>query len=723
MADKKPGPCPRPAAAAPDQTKVTTMQAQRLAAISAVDVRQIEGLTVAELGDKLRWRIDPELLFFRKICGRVVKRDPVTGVEYPVPYATVEVEDTDCSLVGYFPVVSKWGWYFPFACRREVIATVKTDKCGNFCVYVPRWDIDWILKWRRERICFPLIFERPTIAELLDDLIVHERFPPKPGPDPDPSWLMRIDRGQLLSTVERNLGGGTARKLGGVLGRLAFGADTSGLDDLLRSHAFEAPQPPPLPDEIRLLNRRARAAERSGDAADGQALDGVRSTIGSRLKLDAGRLEELDLRRFIGPFRRCVDVFVPEWVAIHDAPDITFRVTQDVNADGIEETIYSEGYFQVRWDAGPLPNVKLVASPIAISIPECGDAIPIPCGNVPEISRVGRFMQVRVDPDLYDPVAGYTLRTNRPHASGRPDEFLPSDAPAEAPFHGVVAIYGCVDVETTATHYRILDSYSADGVSFTPFLPMLGYQWPVSREDATHTSAEYHTVMPDAEGWYPIVIPKGANPNDWEPQNLVLDWNTYRVGDGKHILKIELGAGGEPLEVQPLTTPVAFNIENAAPAINFTVEYRRAGSVPWLPLTFPCPVIRRGSTPQDLEFRITFNASARHLRDVSLGGGGCGGGEIVYESGAPDHWFPNAAGTGIGHWHVDVDDNAAALVARFRLDASALQGTYSFGAWAANRALNPAGGDTGHLASPPYEYDPADVYSVPSYHFSVINSD
>jgi hypothetical protein len=38
-------------------------------------------------------------------------------------------------------------------------------------------------------------------------------------------------------------------------------------------------------------------------------------------------------------------VLVPEWVPLVDVPDITFRVTQDVDGDGDEETIYSEGYY------------------------------------------------------------------------------------------------------------------------------------------------------------------------------------------------------------------------------------------------------------------------------------------------------------------------------------------------------------------------------------------
>lgn len=707
MAEKKGNTEDRRRVMAPDQVKITAMQAERLAAVSAVDAREIQGLTVAELSEKLRWRIDPGLFLFRRICGRVVKKDPVSGIEYPVAYATVVVEDTDCSLLGYFPSTLKWAWYFPFRCRREVIATVKTDRCGNFCVYIPYWDIDWILKWRRERICSPVIFERPTIAELLKDLIVREPGPVPPRPEPDPGPLLQIDRGQLLSTVEQQIGRGTARKLGTALSRVSFSTSAAGAIDLLQDDAFDAPLPPPLPEELRLVDSNK---------------EGLRSTLGARLNLDAGVLKDLDPRRFVGPFRRCFDIFIPEWAPIFDVPDITFRVLQDVNGDGTEETIYSEGLFQVRWDAGALPNVKLVASPIAIAVPECGETVHIPCGNVPEIVRAGR-MPVRGDLTMYDPAAGYAVRPNRPHPSGNPADGLPRPA-AESPFHGTVPIYGCVDVDTPATHYRILDSYSPDG-SPAPFLPVRGHSWWVTRLDAGGTVAEYFHVTPDADGWYPIVIPTGGNPNEWEPPNLLLDWDTTRAGNGKHTLRIELGTGGSPLSPQPPTDEVAFNVDNTAPHTTFAVEYRKNGTGPFLPLTFPCPVVRRGVVPQDVEFRVTFTVAADHLRDVSLSGGGCGAGQLIYTSGAPAGWFPNAAvnPTSISHWHQTVNDNSEVVTAFFRLAASALQGTYSFGAWAASRALNPAGGDTGHLVTPMYEYDPADLHVAPSFPFSVIDAD
>ena len=149
-------PKPQPASnVPPDQLTVNPIQAQRLASLTRLDPKELQGKTHLDLADRLKWILEPHFLLFRKICGRVVKKDPVTGALYPVPNATVHVQDTDCGLVAYFPPASKYGWFYPLFCHRETLATVKTDECGEFCVWIPRWDIDWILRWRKERFCFP----------------------------------------------------------------------------------------------------------------------------------------------------------------------------------------------------------------------------------------------------------------------------------------------------------------------------------------------------------------------------------------------------------------------------------------------------------------------------------------------------------------------------------------------------------------------------------------
>lgn len=212
----------------PDQRKITAIQAQRLHGLTGVDAKEIAGRTVVELDEQFRFDIDPKVLFFRKVCGRVVKKDPATGAECPVPFATVHVEDTDCGLLGYFPQGWDYGWYYLLNCRREEIATAVTDECGNFCVYIPRWDIDWILRWRKARICFPIIFTRPTIGDLLAEL-------PRPLPDPPPFRrpplpdppLVADDGGFALGQAEKLLGREFAEQIAVTEAVAELGGDDS----------------------------------------------------------------------------------------------------------------------------------------------------------------------------------------------------------------------------------------------------------------------------------------------------------------------------------------------------------------------------------------------------------------------------------------------------------------------------------------------------------------
>ena len=90
---------------APDQQKLTASQAKRLANLTGLDAKALTGVSIAAVLEKYRWTVDFPPLLFRRICGRVVRKDPVTGVEYPVPFATVHVEDTDCGFVWYGPTL------------------------------------------------------------------------------------------------------------------------------------------------------------------------------------------------------------------------------------------------------------------------------------------------------------------------------------------------------------------------------------------------------------------------------------------------------------------------------------------------------------------------------------------------------------------------------------------------------------------------------------------
>ena len=103
----------RRAEAAPYDRLLTARQAAYLAEVSGVAAEELVAKPIGELEEILRWKIDPFLLLFRRVCGRVVRVEPVTGVIQGVPNATVHVEDTDCSFLGFFPVEGPWIWWWP----------------------------------------------------------------------------------------------------------------------------------------------------------------------------------------------------------------------------------------------------------------------------------------------------------------------------------------------------------------------------------------------------------------------------------------------------------------------------------------------------------------------------------------------------------------------------------------------------------------------------------
>ena len=696
----------------PEKFKIGTSSARRLAAMSDVPAEQLHGLTLGEATAKFRFEIDPQLLLFRKVCGEVVKTDPVTGIDYPVPFATVQVEDTDCSLLGFFPAQASWSWYFPFACRREVIATTRTDACGKFCVWIPRWDIDWVVRFRHERHCFPTIFERPTLRELIDELIPRELPPFPPGPGPNPGPLRALDRTRLIATVEQSLGRDIAVRLDHARSQVGFGTSTVALNAALDAPLALPNMLPPLPAELKKLRQPSHEVTDRGTAAE--AIHPTVHTLAGQLKLDAQDLRALDLRRYIGPFKRCFDVLVPTWVPILDVPDITFRVLQDTDGDGDEEQIYGENYFQVRWDAGPIGPVTIHAGPNARSGVACGPTN-IPCGNVPAIVMAGR-LPVTGDPTVYDTANGYALRTNRPHPSGLFTETLPLPS-AASPLARVLSLYGCHRTNPGATHYRLIYKYSSDdGASFTSFTPFVGLTWPLYRLGSTGVG-EWYWPSADAAGWYPIDLPAGPNP--WLPQSLLLDWPSYNFANGRYVVRLELGAGGAV--VPPMSAEVAFNVDNSAPLGPLAVEWGLSATGPFTPIDGICPVVRRHSTPVDLYFRVTLDASARHLRSASLWASGCGAGNFVFISGSGGAQAV-AGSTTYQHWHDSVGDNNQMLQVIYRLPSTAAEGTYSFGAHVASRAFSPSGADGGHLQVPAWQYDPDVIYIDPSVAFSVFNA-
>lgn len=646
----------------PENWKVTKSQADHIKNLTEEVSIDIEGATAADIRDRLEWHIDPELLAFERICGRVRKPDPDTGELHPVPNATVHVEDTDCSFLSYFPDGLGLGWFFPYNCSSEEIASTTTDECGRFCVFVPRWDIDRVLRFRRDRVCLPEI-HTPNLGDILEDPHVFPKpvIPPRPQPDPLPSRLR--DPGVLERTSEL-VGETTLRMLSSRMDTPTFGDSSGDLRELLEMPAFPRPVDPPLPEGFGL--------------EDPENIED--------LPIDPDVLEAVDPDRRVGPFLECQEVIIPEWRTFIDVPDITFRVTQDIDRDGTEETIYDEGYFDVRWDADDIPEVDLIASDDAISVPTCEGLTPenVECEE-PSIESIG-LMPARSP--YHDSATGYSPRLNKPKpiTGPRPD--------GTAPYAGTLQLHGCHRFEE-ADYYRLL--YSFEGNSETPFT---GHEWhaPAIGRDPVHV----HPV--DGDGWYPILdIPYletyygeslGDNPlifPFW-----ILNWNTRHYQNGKYTVRLELGrddGDGGKTALGTGSQAMAFEVDNRAPHLN--IDKLVWGDISTSPdswsndITDSCPRIERPAGT-DIGIKVKFRAWGEHFRSVRVSAHGCNQDPIVDE---PEH-VPGQENV-YEYWHQSVPDRNHTQTVVFEVPASYDQGAYRISLDGFSRAFNPAGSGTG----------------------------
>lgn len=113
---------------------------------------------------------------------------------------------------------------------------------------------------------------------------------------------------------------------------------------------------------------------------------------------------------------------------------------------------------------------------------------------------------------------------------------------------------------------------------------------------------------------------------------------------------MEVQLGNAAKAVINTAAPVAFRIDNSAPnPVQFTeLRWRVAGGVWSPPMELICPVVNRpvvAGNPADIEFMISYQAAAVHLRSVSLSGGGCGGGNptLISALSTAQHWHTNPA--------------------------------------------------------------------------------
>lgn len=637
--------------------KLSTRRVERLAAAAEVPTEALHGASIADLLRQDRVQIDPNLFLRRRICGRVVKKD-ANGNNLPVPFATVTAYDTDVTFTMWSPPNLPWSWCFPLHIRREVMATVVTDECGRFCINLPYFDIDHYLRWRLERHCYLEWLRLPTLRDVL---AAHEVVP-KVGPVAlDPKVLRAASR--LLDPTQQ-------QRLAVAAAGVSPGGDNVATDKLLTTRAGSGRAVAPLPTGLKAaLNDKTRLAF--------TRLTGVPEKL----------VGAFDARRSYGPFLRCHWHLVPEWHTVLDMPDITFEVTQDVDGDGNNEVIYSEGLFDVRWDTGSIADVELVAGPNAIAAPDCNNPITGPCGD-PSILFAGNYeLQQAGNPGFgHDRVTGYALYPNVPRVGGVPTGAR--SEPGAAPFRSNFYLYGCAEYPgakryRVSFHHTPFDGGAAvDGV-------FAGTAWTLAKLVG---AVVQHLTVSDSGGWYPIV----PRADGWTPSG-ILALVPGGLAPGLYEVSMDFAteAGGVITPIAGSATPkIGILVDNTGPEGGITqIRWRQPGLTSWavLPLG-ECPVAARVDKNSSVEFEVSFGVSARHLRDVSLAAAGCGSGAsplVSAASTAPDTYAVAADNKSVAHWHDTVNDNSSGGVVTFTLAGGAAAGCYGFTLTAYTRAIDP----------------------------------
>jgi hypothetical protein len=638
----------------PDAEKLSDRQATRLAAISKLPVAELKGKTPADLRRAQLPQIDLSWLLYQRVCGQVVKTD-AGGVDHPVPFATVKVYDTDIGLLGWSPVLLPYTWFWPLYYRRELLATVTTDECGRFCVNIPRWEIDFHLRWRLERQCYLTWLRRP----IAQDILAAAAVIPKPAPGPDPGPELHLDE-HVLGHAGRVLAPLQLDRLRALV-PLRIGDAVARVNSAMATPAFAAPVRPPL----------TAAATAQLDAKN-------TAQLAQRLAIKPELLKGLSLERFQGPFLRCRTVIVPEWTTVLDIPDVTFEVLQDVNGDGTPETIYSEGLFDVRWDATNIPDVTLHASSIAIASSLCDG----PPGNFPTdhgILFAGNYpLKQHNQASTFQDDQGFSILCNRPDSDGIPS--TPNrTSPANAPFTGSFYLMGNAEAPG-ATHYRI--AHQVDGGAttylnqgFGPLLKLVG--GVLQQLTVSPVGGQWYPIVPRADGWTPVGIlaPVGAG------------------DDARHSFRLELGAasGGNIAPIAgSLTDAVNVHVDQTYPDVTAAIEWRHPDITHnWTSLPLAnCPVVARTGA-QRVQFKFTVTASAHHLRDYAISVSGCGAGAAPQLITTARDGLPAQPAAAESHWHQSAGDNAATVTLYYELAASAPAGCYRFSVSAQSRAFDP----------------------------------
>lgn len=571
----------------PAERKLATFQASRLSRLTGVSTRRLIGESLGSLSRSLPSAIDPDLLESVTLSGRVVRVDSASGRDIPVPNATVHLEDTECQLVAFFPKSWPWAWYFPLSCRREEIERATTDRDGRFSISVPRFDIDWIQRWRYDRWRHGDLFRRASANQ---QALAQGNGAPH-----------ALDVEGVLAAAR------AARRTWRVPRTVAS----------VRRHR-QAELPAPLPPTLARLR---------GDTA------GARAMLAEALDVSETRLDGFDLAKQAGPFERPASEQVPEWLLLTDVPDITFRVSED------GELRYGGATFDVQWNTWSLPDLTLVAT----HRPDDSELASTPAPQLPFVLQprpriVGlapKVQQGGTTPPYIDIASGYNARPNPHHASPM-DRGAAFDIDAAAPFAGTLQLYGDVRLPG-ASYYRVLRS-NTHGTTFDPFL---GLSWPVYRSVAGELQVQW--TASDADGWYPI--PSAAD--HWFPGTLLLEWP--QAGLGRHLVRLEcadadkrlLGQSSRVVEFDDAEPQVLYH----QLAWKFVSESDDMFDAPSRDLLVPCPAIRRNGATEPIQILFRVGASPAHFRYASLGASGCGECDFVLaadEENHTSHWYMTA---------------------------------------------------------------------------------
>ncbi|MGD0701492.1 MAG: hypothetical protein ABSA02_16610 [Trebonia sp.] len=676
-----------------------SLQLARLADLAGVPVAGLERKSIATLKNELL--INPILFEFELVCGQVVKVDPVTGLKYPVTGATVTVNDLQCDWLWFFPPGWPWSWGFRWPrCVSVPIGSVQTGPCGEFCILIPRWDIEWIRIWIQERWCFPEILKRPSVADLLAPQLPGAGAPNRPDPAALASLL---DAREDLAAAIGPAALAAIRDAGRTQ---TLGALTTGLSDVLAANAFTRPVPAPVPAELRALSPAQ-----------------ARESFSARLSLRPTG-SELDLSLPFGPFLRCVDVEVPIWIPFFEVPDINFVVTQQIG--GTDQVIY-DGAFDAAWDTWPAPlqvELDVAQSAVASPVPGCPPQ-GIECEDEPAIVSIGLLDVAPADGYLDPGGSGFAVLMNKPNAM--PD--TPSTAPFESVVSGYLPLYGCA---AGAEFYRVMaSSADSDGLTtleadgsmtplpasaFGPATPVIAPQpWQV----APLTGPPSPRIVPDVNGWY-----RSTYLTDY-PQNLLVNW---APSDGVYRLTVETGTGtaGSVTPTGVSSPPVVVVVDNSPPSVTFwPAGWKYASSSgPFMSFTEDdgCFIIERSG--QDIEIQLSYTVTAYHLYSICLVPDGCAVGDVtVTDSGG---LAADVCPGGLGYiydgpFDNSLPDSSLTGTVTYTIAGDAPDGCYSWTLWAYSRAFSPnASQGLTDVGGSAWNYVQTPIYANPSLSIAVV---